>query len=267
MYRAYWNMEYNPFSKEIAVNKLFKTADFNEALTRLEFLEKTKGFGLFTGTPGCGKTFTTKYFLEHLNTGLYKIIYLPLTSVSAIDFYRALCVSLNLDVKASKASMFFDIQDNIKKIVKEQKKNLIIAIDEVQLLKQEVLTDLKLLFNFEMDSKNMATVILIGLPQINNILSRSINEDLNQRIVMNYEFSGLTRDDIKGYITDRLKMVGADINIISENVYESLPNIINGSLRRLNLIIERALIIGAIEKVPNIDSKLIMQAVDDISLV
>ena len=51
MYRAYWHMEYNPFSKEIDVNKLFKTKDFNEALTRLEFLYKTKGIGLFTGNP------------------------------------------------------------------------------------------------------------------------------------------------------------------------------------------------------------------------
>ena len=51
MYRAYWHMEYNPFSKEIDINKLFKTKDFNEALTRLEFLYKTKGIGLFTGNP------------------------------------------------------------------------------------------------------------------------------------------------------------------------------------------------------------------------
>ena len=65
MYRAYWNMEYNPFSKEIGIDKMYKTEDFNEAITRLEFLEKTRGFGLFTGFPGTGKTYTIKYFLEN----------------------------------------------------------------------------------------------------------------------------------------------------------------------------------------------------------
>ena len=139
-------MEYNPFSKEIGIDKMYKTEDFNEALTRLEFLEKTRGIGLFTGFPGAGKTYTIKYFLENLNTGLYKIVYLPLTSVSVIDFYRALCNCLNLEEKGSKAKMFFRIQNTIKKIVQDQKKHLIIAIDEVQLLKSEILTPKKLLF-------------------------------------------------------------------------------------------------------------------------
>ena len=164
-------------------------------------------------------------------------------------------------------SSAFRSQENIKKIVKEQKKHLIIAIDEVQLLKPEVLTDLKILFNFEMDSINMATVILIGLPVINHILSRSTNEDLNQRIVMNYDFKGLSKEDIRGYVSDRLNLVKVDENIFSDNVFEILPNLVNGSIRKLNLIIERVLTLGAIEKVERIDSELIMKAVNDISLV
>ena len=152
--------------------------------------------------------------------------------------------------------MFYEIQENIKKIVKEQKKHLIIAIDEVQLLKPEVLTDLKILFNF-----------VIGLPVINHILSRSTNEDLNQRIVMNYDFKGLSKEDIRGYVSDRLNLVKVDENIFSDNVFEILPNLVNGSIRKLNLIIERVLTLGAIEKVERIDSELIMKAVNDISLV
>lgn len=119
--KAYWNMEHNSFSKEIVINKMYKTEDFKEAITRLEFLEKTREIGLFTGVPGTGKTYTIKFFLENLNPGLYKIIYLPLTSVSVIDFYRALCIELNLEPKGSKTKMFYEIQENIKKIVKEQK--------------------------------------------------------------------------------------------------------------------------------------------------
>lgn len=267
MYRAYWNMEYNPFSKEIGTDKMYKTEDFNEAITRLKFLEKTRGIGLFTGVPGTGKTYTIKYFLENLNQGLYKIVYLPLTSVSVIDFYRALCIGLNLEDRVSKTKMFFSIQNCIKKIVQEQKKHLIIVIDEVQLLKTEILTDLKILFNFEMDSKNMATVILLGLPVINHILSRNSLEDLNQRIVMNYDFKGISREDIKGYIKDRLKLVKVNEDKVNENVYEILPNIVDGSIRKLNLIMERALILGAIEKSYKIDNELIMKASNDINLV
>ena len=267
MYRAYWNMEYNPFSKEIEINNLYKTEDFNETKTRLDFLEKTKGIGLFTGIPGTGKTFTIRHFLEQLNPGLYKVIYIALTSVTTVDFYRALSISLNLEARGSKAKMFFAIQEYIKKIVTQQKKHLVIAIDEVQLLNSEILTDLKILFNFEMDSKNMATVILIGLPVINHILSRNTHEDLNQRIVMNYDFKGLSSEDIRGYIKDRLQLVKVPEDIISESAIQALANLVDSSIRRLNLIIERALILGAIEKVQLIDNELIMKAVNDISLV
>ena len=113
----------------------------------------------------------------------------------------------------------------------------------------------------------MATVILIGLPVINHILSRSTNEDLNQRIVMNYDFKGLSKEDIKKYINDRLNLVKINTNIFSENVFEILPNLVSGSIRKLNVVLERALTLGAIEKVDKIDSELIMKAVNDISLI
>ena len=245
MYRAYWNMEYNPFSKEIDVNKLFRTNDFNEALTRLEFLNKTRGIGLFTGSPGSGKTYAIKYFLDNLNTGLYKIVYLPLTTISVLDFYQALAYSLGLELYHSKTRMFFNIQNHIKQMVQEQKKNLIIAIDEAQLLRNDILTDLKILFNFEMDSKNMVTLILIGLPVINHTLSKGIFEDLNQRIVMKYDFKGISEEDIREYISDRLNLVNSNPNIFNDKSIMALAGACDGSIRKLNLIIERSLMIGA----------------------
>ena len=266
MYRAYWNMEYNPFAKEIDVNKLFKTEDFNEAQTRLNFLHNTRGIGLFTGNPGAGKTYAVRYFLDNLNKGIYKIIYLPLTSVSVTDFYQALAISLGLDVVRNKTKLFFAIQNHIRELVQEQKKNLIIAIDEVQLLSKDILTDLKILFNFNMDSCNMVTLILIGLPVINHTLSKSVYDDLTQRIVMKYDFRGITESDIRMYITDRLKLVHANPNIFEDNCFVAIANSCDNSIRRLNLIIERSLTIGAIEKVNTINSEIVMKAVNDISL-
>ncbi len=267
MYRAYWNMEYDPFSKEIDIKKLFKTNDFNEALTRLDFLNTTKGIGLFTGNSGSGKTYTVKYFLEKLNSSLYKIVYLPLTTISVIDFYQALAISLGLETCRSKTKLFFDIQNYIKQLVQEQKKNLVIAIDEAQLLSKDILTDLKILFNFDMDSKNMVTLILIGLPVINHTLSKRVFEDLAQRIVMKYDFSGITEADTRMYIKDRLNLVNSNCDIFEESSIVALANTCNGSLRKLNLIIERALTIGAVEKVQSINSDIVMKAVNDISLI
>ena len=118
-----------------------------------------------------------------------------------------------------------------------------------------------------MDSKNMATLILIGLPVINHTLSKNIFEDLQQRIVMNYDFNGINEEDIRVYISDRLKLVHANTDIFNDNSIVALANSCDGSLRRLNLIIERALTIGALDKVSVIDSDIIMKAVNDIALI
>lgn len=267
MYRAYWNMESNPFTKEIDMKKIFKTTDFNEAKTRLSFLEKTRGIGLFTGYPGSGKTYTIKSYLEGLNSGLNRIVYIQLTTVSVLDFYRTLCIALGLETCGSKAVMFHNIQEHIRNIVVSQKKHLVITIDEAQLLKTDILQDLKILCNFEMDSKNLITLILMGLPVLNHVLSKHLLEDLKERIVMNYEFKGLNTTDIQEYILDRLKLVNIESEIFSTDAIKSLPNLVNGSIRKLNVLLERALILGAIEKVEIINSELIMKASNDISLV
>ena len=163
--------------------------------------------------------------------------------------------------------MFFSIQNHIKQMVQEQKKNLVIAIDEAQLLRRDILTDLKILFNFEMDSKNMVTLILIGLPVINHTLSKGIFEDLKQRIVMKYDFKGITEEDIRQYISDRLKLVNSNPNIFNDKSIIALAGSSDGSIRKLNLIIERALTIGALDKVNEIDSDIVMKAVNDIALI
>ena len=113
----------------------------------------------------------------------------------------------------------------------------------------------------------MVTLILIGLPVINHILSKSVYDDLTQRIVMKYDFKGILEEDIRKYIEDRLKLVKANPNIFEDNSYVAIANCCDGSIRKLNLIIERALTIGAIGKVETINSEIIMKAVNDIALV
>lgn len=90
---ARYGLEFNPFlknSKEV----LFKSSEFNEALFRLDYLAKTRGFGLLTGSPGRGKTTIVRHWASTLNPSLYKVIYTGLSTVTVNDFYRNLASSL-----------------------------------------------------------------------------------------------------------------------------------------------------------------------------
>ena len=97
---ARYGLEFNPFlknSKEI----LFTGNEFNEALYRLDYLAKTKGFGLLTGAPGRGKTTVVRNWTSKLNPSLYKVVYTSLSTVTVNDFYRGLATSLGGSARLS----------------------------------------------------------------------------------------------------------------------------------------------------------------------
>ncbi|NMB26511.1 MAG: AAA family ATPase, partial [Tissierellia bacterium] len=96
MYKAFYGLSSDPFLKSIETKDHFKSQDFNNALSRLEFLKNTKGFGLITGEPGVSKSFLLRYFVDSLNTNLFKPVYIPISTLTVMDFYRALCSGLGI---------------------------------------------------------------------------------------------------------------------------------------------------------------------------
>jgi len=267
MYRAYWGMEFNPFDKEISEKQFYQGTDFIEMMKRLEYLRNVRGIGLFTGLPGTGKTACQRAFVKALNPNLYKVVYLPMTTISASEFYRDLAAGLGLEPQYRKIENFRSIQERIRCMYKEQKTTLVIMIDEAQYLNRAILADLKLLMNFEMDSQNYAILVLSGQPTLNNTLSMQINEALRQRIVINYNMQGLLALEVADYTRDRMKLCGVTQEIFDTAALEAAYGCCGGSIRRLNSLLHRALIIGCEQKSRTIRTEIIMDASNEIELV
>lgn len=267
MYRAYWGMEFNPFDKEISEKQFYQGIDYQEMMKRLDYLRNVRGIGLFTGLPGTGKTACQRAFVNGLNPNLYKVIYLPMTTISASEFYRDLASGLGLEPVHRKIENFRNIQERIRGMYKEQKTTLIILIDEAQYLNRAILADIKLLMNFEMDSKNYAVLALSGQPTLNNTLSMQMNEALRQRIVINYNMQGLQMKEVADYTADRMKLCGVTQEIFEPAALESAYGCCGGSIRRLNSLLHRALIIGCESKSRTIGTGLMMDASNEIELV
>jgi len=85
-------MQFNPFDKTAPLKHPFESEDFRQATARLKFLCEAKGIGLFTGLPGSGKTFALKKHADSLNPSLFKVFYLPLSTLTVMEFYRALAI-------------------------------------------------------------------------------------------------------------------------------------------------------------------------------
>ena len=244
MFKAFYGLSYDPFLKSIETKDHFKSQDFNDALSRLEFLKSTKGFGLITGEPGVGKSFLLRYFVDSLNPNLFKPVYIPISTLTVMDFYRALCNGLGIIPAHKKVLMFKQIQESIYTYQHSKNITPVIIVDEAQFLTNSVLDDLRLIFNFEMDSKDYAILILSGQTPFITQISRQPHEALRQRIVVNFYLKGLTKDESKDYIKSRLGSAGCHEPIFTDSAYELLYSSTNGSVRTLNSLVRMCLISG-----------------------
>lgn len=259
---ARYGLEFNPFlknSKEI----LYTGSEYKEALFRLDYLARTKGFGLLTGASGRGKTTLVRNWSEGLNPSLFKGIYTSLSTLTVNDFYRNLAMSLGLQPAYRKTENFHAIQDEINRLALDKKKTPVIIIDEASYISNAILNDLKILFNFEMDSRDRAVVLLVGLPQLINTLRLTIHEPLRQRIVMNYSLDGLTKEEGRAYIEKKLRGAGCTHPIFDDGAIEAILNAADGTARMISKLCNSALVIGNSRNTNLITADTAMQAIND----
>lgn len=265
MFTAYYNMSFNPFNNEIETKYNFVSNDFTQASVRLDVLRQHKGIGILTGEPGSDKSFCLRCFVSSLNKSLYKVVYIPITSLTVKEFYTALCDGLGIIPAYKKISMFKQIQEAIYRF---SSKNItpVIIIDEVQFLSNSILDDLRLILNFDMDSKNPCIVIFSGQSKLVLQLERQTHEALRQRIAINYTFLGLSRAETQEYILSRFKSSGRTDSPIEGNCYEFIYTTTGGTPRKINKLMTMALLLGFKEKQSILNSDIFLKANDENTL-
>lgn len=141
------------------------------------------------------------------------MFYLPMITISAGEFYSNLAKEMGWELCYRKIDSFWNIQDRIQNLYREQKATLMILINEAQYLNRAILADLKLLMNFEIDSRSYAMMVLTGRPVLNNPLPLQIHEALHQRIVINYRMWRFTLEEKAKYAMNRMKPCGVTRDI------------------------------------------------------
>ena len=266
MYRAFYSLSQDPFTKDIRPQYHFPSRGFKEALARIRYLIETRGIGVILGEPGCGKTYALRSVAESLNPSLYRTAYLSLSTGTTMDMYRAIAAGLGEEPRFRKVDLFGQIQKAVGHLYYDKKITPVFIMDEMHIARSEFLLDLAMIFNFSMDSKNPFVLILSGLPFFQSRLRLNQAQPLAQRIIVQYKFEPLDKDEVKGYLDHRLRLVGAVTPIFTDQAIEAIASHTGGWPRLINNLASTALLYGAQLKRNPIDEDIIRMAAEETSL-
>ena len=266
-YKQQYGITCNPFDKQSLKEKdCFESNDQKIMINRLNYLKDTRGVGVFTASPGMGKTYALRCFEHSLNENLYDMKYICLSTISVSEFYKQFSEHLGLDTRGGKTVMFKAIQERLYYLYKEKRKPLILAIDEAQYLNNGILKDLKMLMNFQYDSLNCFTLVLTGESYFNRTLEKPPHEALRQRITVHYTFQGLQPDEVPAYIHHKLHLAGGADTLLGEDAISAITGCCQGNPRIIDNIMTNALILGAQLEKTSIDADVILAAVNEQAL-
>jgi len=266
MFKSYYGLTKNPFDKSFSEHNPFYSNDHKEMTARLAYLNNIRGIGVFTSPPGFGKTYALRCFAKSIDRNLNEVAYLCLSTVSTMEFYRQFCDALGIDAPHGKPAMFRVIQDRLYHLLKEKKKPFLLIFDEAHELSAPILKDLKMILNHDFDSINCFTLALAGEPHLNNILEKPIHEALRQRIVIHYNFTGLSDSETELYIRHKLNIAGASESILGTGTIPAIIGYTHGCSRLIDNLMNEALSLGAQLEKPSIDTDLILAAVNNLAL-
>jgi general secretion pathway protein A len=266
MYLSYFGLSDNPFSIAPNPDYLYMSPRHKEALAHLIFgLRESGGFVMLTGEVGTGKTTVSRKLMQQLphNTQVAMILN---PTLSAIELLATICDELGIKHESQHLSLKYFTDLILGKLAAnhQQGTNTILIVDEAQHLQPEVLEQLRLLTNLETHREKLLKVVLIGQPELQQLLKRNELRQLAQRITARYHLLPLTSSEVKSYIGHRLGVANGDISIFSQATIRAAFQITGGIPRVINLLCDRALTLTFTKQLPVVQKHMFYAAAQQI---
>jgi len=210
MYQSFYGFREMPFNITPDPRFLFLSPTHQEALQHLKYgVTERKGFIVLVGEVGCGKTTLCRRFLNELDPARFDTALILNPRVTETQMLKAILTELG-ETKLARSQNDLVAQVNRVLLERIEKgRDIVLIIDEAQNLKFEVLEQIRLLSNLETDKQKLLQIVLMGQPELKEVLARAELRQLRQRILVHYELHPLTMTDMMHYIQHRLTLAGS----------------------------------------------------------
>ncbi len=245
MYTSFFGITEKPFAITPDPRYLYLSERHAEALAHLLYgIDDAGGFVQLTGEVGTGKTTMVRSFLtelpEHADVAL---ILNP--RVTPEEFLLEIADELHVAVPATGRGSVKAIVDGLNAFLLERHalgRRVVVIVDEAQQLSADVLEQVRLLTNLETATRKLLQIILVGQPELRDVLARNDLRQLAQRITGRYHLDPLSAEESAAYVRHRMRVAGAIGEVFTDGALRELHRLAGGVPRLINVIADRALL-------------------------
>jgi len=267
MYTSFFGLGEKPFAITPDPRYLYMSERHAEALAHLMYgINEAGGFIQLTGEVGTGKTTVVRTLLEQMPAHADVALILN-PGLSPVEFLLTICEELGLFVRDEDTGSVKDLVDVLNRRlldIHSKNRRAVVIVDEAQNLSTETLEQVRLLTNLETPTHKLLQIILIGQPELREVLARSELRQLAQRITGRYHLNPLSRDETTAYVKHRLKVAGATSEIFTPSALREIHRLTQGIPRIINVICDRALLGGYTSDQHRIGPRLIRRAASEV---
>jgi type II secretory pathway predicted ATPase ExeA len=269
LYQTHFGLCQAPFNITPDPSFLYLSASHREGLAQLSYgIRARKGFVVLTGEVGTGKTTLIHALLNELN-GSAQTALIFSTIVSPTDLLRSVCEEFGLVEPKRPLQEIHDYLVSLNEFLLESYRkgeNCALIIDEAQNLSAEVLESIRLLSNFETSKDKLLQILLVGQPELAVRLNSPDLRQLKQRVMLRHHLRVLSLQECCEYVSNRLKVAGADRTIFTPSGLESVYSYSGGIPRIVNVLCDNALLTGYALGKKEIDTGIIREVAEDLNI-
>jgi general secretion pathway protein A len=249
-----------PFTREFSISQKFNLPIFDEAKkTICDTIDKRMSVSLIAPA-GSGKTVVLRSVKEVLTNARYSVGYIKVTDLSTRD----MCREIAHTVGAKPSGLFHTLVRNVQECFENSYYNRgirpVLIIDEAHQMRAKAISMLKLITNFEMDSKLIVSFVLAGQLPLRSFLLSPELEDISQRIYHHVDLRLLSRDESYQYLKHRCDIAAVSPFPFDSGACSTIFEITKGNMRGIDKIALKSLEIAQKQQLSAIDQTIVMQA-------
>lgn len=266
MYLDFFQLKEFPFRLTPDTEFLYMSSAHARAKAYMDYtVWNREGFVILTGEIGCGKTILIKKLLSELEGENFMVAKVFQTQLDEVEFLQAVLVEFGLNPFNAKKVELIDMLNTFMVDSFHRMKQLVLVVDDAHNLSMKALEEIRMLSGLETQKEKLLHVVLVGQPQLNEMLDAPEMEQLMQRVRLRFHLKSLTQDEMVEYVAHRLKIAGAErTDLFTPETMSILYKYTGGVPRLINTLCDTALTVAYADNLPTVTLQVVREAIDEL---